>query len=107
MTIATEAVASAAAGLTSTVLGHPLDCVKVRLQTTPGQTTLGCASQMLRTEGPLVFARGLGPPLANAVALNTVMFVAFAQAQKSLGMVRYSRGLDLGGAEESLSLTSR
>ena len=73
-----------AAGLTSTVLGHPLDCVKVRLQTTPGQTTLGCASQMLRAEGPLVFARGLGPPLANAVALNTVMFVAFAEAQKSL-----------------------
>ena len=83
-TLLNEALCSAAAGSTSTLIGHPLDCVKVRLQTRPGLTTLGCASQMLRTEGLGVFARGIGPPLTNAVLLNTIMFVAFAEAQKSL-----------------------
>ena len=81
--ILSEAAASAAAGCTSTLLGHPLDCVKVRLQTSrPGITTLGCASSMLRSDGVGVFAQGVGPPLANAVILNTVMFVAFSEAQK-------------------------
>ena len=85
MSLATEAACSAAAGVTSTCLGHPLDCVKVRLQTAkPGLTTLGCASEMLRTEGLGAFAKGLSPPLANAVLLNTVMFVAFAEAQRRL-----------------------
>eukprot|EP00908_Phaeocystis_cordata_P022503 Transcript_4917.p2 GENE.Transcript_4917~~Transcript_4917.p2 ORF type:complete len:285 (-),score=94.02 Transcript_4917:281-1093(-) len=85
MSLATEAACSAAAGVTSTCLGHPLDCVKVRLQTAkPGLTTLGCASEMLRTGGLGAFAKGLSPPLANAVLLNTVMFVAFAEAQRRL-----------------------
>ena len=82
--LATEATASAAAGCCSTLLGHPLDCVKVRLQTKPGLTTLGCASHMLRNEGVAAFAKGLSPPLANAVLLNTVMFMAFAEAQRHL-----------------------
>ena len=59
--LTTEAAASAAAGVASTILGHPLDCVKVRLQTaTPSEgrlTTLGCARQMLRSDGVTAFAR--------------------------------------------------
>lgn len=86
--LTTEAAASAAAGVASTILGHPLDCVKVRLQTAKLQdgrlTTLGCARQMLRHEGLAAFARGVGPPLANAMLLNTVMFVCFAEARRHL-----------------------
>ena len=86
--LSTEAAASAAAGVASTILGHPLDCVKVRLQTaTPSEgrlTTLGCARQMLHREGVAAFARGVGPPLANAMLLNTVMFVCFAEARRHL-----------------------
>jgi solute carrier family 25 carnitine/acylcarnitine transporter 20/29 len=86
--LTTEAAASAAAGVASTILGHPLDCVKVRLQTaklSDGRlTTLGCARQMLHREGVTAFARGVGPPLANAMLLNTVMFVCFAEARRHL-----------------------
>ena len=86
--LTTEAAASAAAGVASTILGHPLDCVKVRLQTAKQSggrlTTLGCARQMLQQEGASAFARGVGPPLANAMLLNTVMFVCFAEARRHL-----------------------
>ena len=88
MSLSTEAAASAAAGFASTILGHPLDCVKVRLQTaSPSEgrlTTLGCARQMLRHEGLAAVARGVGPPLANAMLLNTVMFVCFEEARRHL-----------------------
>ena len=47
-------------------------------------TTLGCARQMLQQEGAAAFARGIGPPLANAMLLNTVMFVCFAEARRHL-----------------------
>ena len=72
-----EVVASASAGCFATILGHPLDCVKVRLQASatasaPGTATV--AYRMLRTEGVATFWRGLGPPLMNAVAMNTAMW---------------------------------
>ena len=39
---------------------------------------------MLQREGASAFARGVGPPLANAMLLNTVMFVCFAEARRHL-----------------------
>ena len=64
-----EVLCSAAGGVASTVIGHPLDTVKVRLQLLqrPGLTGPGCAAMMLRNEGPKAFARGLGPPLMSSV----------------------------------------
>ena len=81
-----EIVASVTAGCTATALGHPLDCIKVRLQALqrPGLTTLGCALEMLKAEGPLAFSRGIGPPLLEKVLGSTLMFVAFEEARKAL-----------------------
>ena len=81
-----EIVASACSGCTATLLGHPLDCIKVRLQAMqrPGMTTFSCAMDLLKTEGPPAFLRGVGAPLINAVIMNTVMFVAFEEARKRL-----------------------
>ena len=86
MSLLTEIVAATAAGGTATILGHPLDCIKVRLQAAqrPDLSTLSCGLQMLRKEGPVAFSRGLGPPLANSVLMNTAMFVAFREARKRL-----------------------
>ena len=80
-----EVVASAAAGCASTILGHPLDCVKVRMQMGNGQTSAAtvCA-EMLRREGVSAFSRGIGTPLANAILMNSVMFVTFAEARRRL-----------------------
>ena len=60
-----EVISSTAAGLTSTLLGAPLDAVKVRMQhlQRSGLTTWACAGAMLRTEGVGSFFRGLGAPL--------------------------------------------
>ena len=80
-----EVLASAAAGCASTALGHPLDCVKVRLQTgPPGVSTWTMFSRMLVGEGLSAFTRGIGAPLANAILMNSVMFVAFAECRKRL-----------------------
>ena len=80
-----EIIASAASGIASTALGHPLDCVKVRLQTGGVHSSAwACAADMLRREGVGSFGRGLGMPLANAVLMNSVMFVAFAEARRRL-----------------------
>lgn len=84
--LAREIVASCAAGCTATCLGHPLDCVKVQLQARqqPGLGTARCAAEMLRADGVRAFARGIGPPLANSILMNTFMFVAFARARDTL-----------------------
>ena len=81
--LAVEVFASACSGATATILGHPLDCIKVRLQALQRKdlTTLGCAMELMRNEGPQAFMRGIGPPLVNAVIMNTVMFVAFEEAR--------------------------
>jgi solute carrier family 25 carnitine/acylcarnitine transporter 20/29 len=85
MRLLEEVLASAAAGCASTALGHPLDCVKVQLQTgKPGMSTWKCASNMLLKDGLSAFTRGIGAPLANAILMNSVMFVAFAEARKRL-----------------------
>jgi len=84
--ITDEVLASTAAGFASTLLGTPLDAVKVRLQhlQQPGMTTWGCALGMLRTEGVHTFFRGMGPPLVNSVLMNSVMFVVFAEVKSRL-----------------------
>ena len=53
--------------MAQTVVGHPLDTIKVRLQTQthPPQYSgaLDCARQMLRNEGVLSFGKGMLSPL--------------------------------------------
>ena len=84
--LVSEVVASTAAGGMATILGHPLDTIKVRLQAAqrPDLGTVACGLQMLRKEGPAAFGKGLGPPLTNAVLMNTLMFVCFREARKRL-----------------------
>ncbi len=85
MKISEEILCSAVAGCTSTVLGHPLDTVKVALQTAgKDQGAATCASAMLKNHGIGVFFRGISAPLGNAILMNSVMFVAFAEARRRL-----------------------
>ena len=91
-----ETVSASASGCCATLLGHPLDCLKVRMQaeqTTIRQGALPTAATMLRREGVRAFFRGCGPPLINAVLMNTVMFVCFAEFRKRSTFLG-----DVGGA---------
>ena len=93
-------VASTAAGVTSTLIGHPIDTLKVHLQTNPALqvqsstktctslssrfATIRAARHLLQTGGysPLVFFRGIGPPVCNACLLNIVTFASFNQIKE-------------------------
>ena len=69
-----EIVASASAGCAATVLGHPLDCIKVRLQAqqgTPKLSTLSMAGHLLQTDGPRAFFRGA--PLGFIILLSPLV----------------------------------
>ena len=83
-----EIVAGSASGLICTLIGHPLDCVKVRQQADAARgrptSTAARAARMLREEGVQAFARGVGPPLVNAALMNSLMFVVFAECRRML-----------------------
>jgi solute carrier family 25 carnitine/acylcarnitine transporter 20/29 len=75
------------AGCASTLVGHPLDTIKVHMQTNPKlQNTLQATKYLMRrsNHSPLVLFRGMAPPLVNAVAMNTVMFSVFRHVKSSL-----------------------
>ena len=82
-------------GLLATAIGHPLDCVKVRLQTaaaspsasaasSAARTTLGTARSMWKREGARAFTRGFLPPMLNSLTMNTVIFVGFEESKSKL-----------------------
>lgn len=96
-------VASTAAGVSSTLLGHPIDTIKVHLQTNPAfasakvktkinagaskYPTVRAARHLLRSNGysPTVFFRGVGPPIANAAIMNVLTFGVFNRVKERFG----------------------
>lgn len=74
---------SVTAGWFSTLLGHPLDTIKVHQQTKPQFSNAG-ALQVARTltkDGIFHLFRGIGPPMANQMLMNTVMFSVFEKVK--------------------------
>jgi len=71
---------SITAGCFSTLLGHPLDTIKVHQQTNPrlsnGSSLLDVARLLARGDPSRLF-RGMGPPMANQILMNSVMFTVF------------------------------
>ena len=75
MSFLSEISAATAAGVVTTVVGHPLDTIKVHLQANSAMPNTGEAARLLLQERALF--RGIVPPLCNAVLMNTVMFSVF------------------------------
>ena len=80
--------AATGAGCFATAIGHPADTLKVMLQTRPelrahGSSVRG-AAHLVRLHGPKLFVRGMVPPLANAVLMNTIMFGVFNAMERHL-----------------------
>jgi hypothetical protein len=76
-----EVLGAAGAGCVSTLLGHPLDTIKTHLQTNHSYQTSWQVATSLRSG----LWRGMGPPLMNAIVMNTVMFSVFENVKQSLG----------------------
>jgi hypothetical protein len=74
-------IGSSAAGVSSTLLGHPLDTIKTHLQTNPKFRT---SIDVIRNVRFGVF-RGMAPPLISAIAMNTVMFSVFDKVNERVG----------------------
>lgn len=69
---------SGAAGL---VLGHPIDTVKVRLQTQADyRSILDCLVRTYRNETVFGFFKGMSFPLLSIAVVNSVMFGAYSNA---------------------------
>jgi solute carrier family 25 carnitine/acylcarnitine transporter 20/29 len=79
---AVDLVAGTLSGVLGTVVGHPLDTIKVRLQTQARDGSMGalsCARQIYRQEGLASFFKGLSSPLASLTFLNMMSFTVYGQ----------------------------
>lgn len=82
-------IAGTVGGLISVTVGHPLDTIKVRLQTTAilaQQTkfrgTLDCIRQTVRKEGALALFKGLTPHLLLSVPVASLVFWGYGMGLK-------------------------
>ena len=87
MLLYNEIAGATSAGFVTTIVAHPLDTIKVHLQTQQQTTTDGGGTW--RTGRALLaqkaLFRGILPPLVNAAVMNTVMFAAFRTVKDVCG----------------------
>ena len=105
MSLLNEVLAGGTAGACATAIGHPLDCVKVHMQSRAdlrGLSTISVAASMLKSDGPGIFFRGIAAPLASSLIINSVMFVAFEHAQQQ-GLSPLAAGVASGVAQAFLT----
>ncbi|XP_066158444.1 mitochondrial carnitine/acylcarnitine carrier protein [Euwallacea fornicatus] len=78
-------------GISTILVGHPLDTIKVRLQTMPlpksGELsqyagTLDCLKKTVKYEGPLGLYRGMGAPLLGVSPIFALSFMGFGVGKK-------------------------
>lgn len=71
-------VAGSVAGCAATFTGHPIDTVKVRLQSSLDYTSaFDCARSILLNEGSRAFYRGLLVPLATSMVVSASAFTTY------------------------------
>uniref|UniRef100_A0A7R9ZMX7 Uncharacterized protein n=1 Tax=Craspedostauros australis TaxID=1486917 RepID=A0A7R9ZMX7_9STRA len=77
-----DIIAATGAGVVTTVVGHPLDTIKVHLQANrTKQTAWQVAKDLFRQN---MLFRGIGPPIVNAVVMNACMFSVFSSIKSYL-----------------------
>lgn len=104
MLLYNEVAGATSAGFVTTLVGHPLDTIKVHLQTA---TTTSQSDGTWRTGRALwaqnALFRGIAPPLVNAIVMNTVMFAAFRSVKDVCGGDSLTAGLVSGFATACIS----
>eukprot|EP01060_Flectonema_neradi_P032246 TRINITY_DN5093_c0_g3_i1.p1 TRINITY_DN5093_c0_g3~~TRINITY_DN5093_c0_g3_i1.p1 ORF type:complete len:305 (+),score=48.91 TRINITY_DN5093_c0_g3_i1:50-916(+) len=96
-----DVTAGTISGMCSKLIEYPFDTVKVRLQSdTVGRykSTIECFTTTLKQEGVKGIYRGVGSPIAGAMAENATLFWAYGLAQRN---VKNFYGM---GEKEELSL---
>lgn len=78
----TDIVAGTLGGMATVIIGHPLDTVKVRLQTSNTySSTTSCIRSTWLHEGYRGFYKGIQSPLAGEAFFNAVQFFAYGQSK--------------------------
>jgi len=98
-----ETIAGGVGGMCLVFVGHPLDTIKVRLQTmvvVPGQPPpykgfLDCATKMFQKEGPLSFYKGMGAPLLGVTPMYSLCFLGYGVGKQIFWTEHTLQDLDL------------
>jgi hypothetical protein len=78
-------IAGTAAGVALTIVGHPFDTVKVRMQTAARYSSaVQCVLDTFRKEGPFALFKGMGSPMATIPLINALVFASYAQVRMPL-----------------------
>ena len=84
-------VAGGFGGMCLVFAGHPLDTIKVRLQTMPKPSpgsdpmykgTFDCFSKIVKKEGPLGLYKGMGAPLTGVSPMFAICFFGYSLGKK-------------------------
>ena len=81
---AKDIAAGTAGGVATVVVGHPLDTVKVRMQTGEYSSMLACIRSTLSREGMRGFYKGAQSPLVGEGVFNAIQFFAYGQSKHLL-----------------------
>ena len=73
-----EIIAGGVSGMAGIAIGHPLDTVKLLMQTNPSFTNpLSCLRRVVLREGLRGLFKGIIPPLSIATSVNAITFYAY------------------------------
>ena len=76
------------AGLMVCLSGHPLDSIKVRMQSSKVPVGLGSMiSQTFKQEGVRGFYKGMSAPLVTVPLINSIVFASYEFCKRQLGVV--------------------
>jgi len=85
--LATDFLAGVFAGVVGTAFGHPLDTIKVRLQTqTQYKSALDCFLHIVKTEGIKGLFKGIMSPMVSLTILNSISFTLYGQTKKMISI---------------------
>ncbi|EGC38719.1 hypothetical protein DICPUDRAFT_75670 [Dictyostelium purpureum] len=97
-----DIVAGSVGGIGQVFTGHPLDTIKVRLQTQPVGNpiysgTMDCLRKTIQQEGFMGLYKGVASPLVGLSIMNSVMFLAYGQAKTVIQSLDPTKQLSIGG----------
>ena len=76
--IAYDFIAGWCGGASSLIIGHPLDTIKVRLQSLQYKGIFDCILRTLRTEGAFALYKGMEFPLLSVGLINAIYFGGYS-----------------------------
>jgi solute carrier family 25 carnitine/acylcarnitine transporter 20/29 len=98
-----DTVAGGFGGACLVLVGHPLDTIKVRMQTmvvqpgvpAPYTSTWDCAMKTMKAEGPLALYKGMVAPLTGVTPMYSLCFLGYSFGQKIFCKEDTYKNLDL------------